>query len=143
MVGINNVKVEKLTIAEIDDILVKMEACLDDEENKINKHAYNNEPDTKEQAIWNCVAYHGYVDVLKTARARLVVRNEFDSVWDEKDRDTQVLKACKLITTIAREGVEMSYLCVIGPLLQPPRPVKALSKKEEKHVRKELACVTS
>ena len=136
-------RVEKLSIGEIDEILVKMEADLAAEESETARHEWNDEPDAKEQSVWNCVVYRGYIDVLKKARARLVVKNGFDSIWAEKDDGKQLVQACKLITTIAREGSETTYLCLLGPLLRPPLPPKELSKKEKSFVQKELAALAS
>ncbi len=131
-------KIETLTIGEIDEILTKMEAALESEENAMNMHEFDEDKEAKEQSVWNCVVYKGYIDLLKKSRANLVVKGKFDSVWEEKDEGRQIVKACKLIVTIATEGTGMSYLCLIGPLLKPTNPAKELSKRERSFVRKEL-----
>lgn len=118
-----------------------MKAALATEENKLNMHESNGETEAKEQSIWSCVAYKGYIDLLKRAKSSLVVKDQFDSIWLEKDEGKQMVKACKLIITIAREDVGTTYLCLIGPLLQPARPVKKLSKGERAFARRELLAV--
>jgi hypothetical protein len=131
-------KIENLTIGEINEILAIMEANLAAEENAANMHEFDEDKDAKEESIWKCVVYKGYIDLLKKAKAILVVKGEFDSIWEEQDEGKQIVKACKLIITIASCGEGTSYLCLIGPLLKPSRQVEKLTKKETSFVQKEL-----